>query len=102
MMARFAMLHMAAQRGRAATRDRMHHAVMHGCKPTRMRTLVGHAVLAKDIRHLERGSHRRRPTQKYVGAGGGCQACCRLNSSRSLGLDMRRFCSGPIEPHLVW
>ena len=69
MMARFAALHMAAQCHRAAARDGTHHAVMHGCKPTRVRTLVGHAVLAEDIRHLESGSHRRRPTQKYVGAG---------------------------------
>lgn len=69
MMAGFAMLHMATQCGRAATRDRMHNAVMHGCKPTSVRTLVGYAVLTEDIRHLERGSHRRHPTQKYVGAG---------------------------------
>ena len=33
---------------------------------------------------------------------GGCQACCRLNFSRSLGLRERRFGSGPVEPHLVW
>ena len=33
---------------------------------------------------------------------GGCQACCRLNFSRSLGLRERRFGSESVEPHLVW
>ncbi|CAD6563217.1 hypothetical protein LMG24235_08459 [Paraburkholderia sabiae] len=69
MAARVALLDMAAERGSTTQLDRTHYPPLDKTEPVGMRLPVLRATAAKDVRHLERRTHRR--LQKYSGAGGG-------------------------------